>query len=175
MAIRSFTAFDALGRLTPQSVTGVGDRTVQHRAYSDRADGNQIGRFMPTQTVDAMKALSRFGELAWFKLPTEYNDEYGYHQVAYMGWRYKAPREGVDQFVEDVVKDVSTQLAWVLDRTRRNRILLPNRVLLEAGGLGNPAFADVVHSVNTRDQEFCIASISDLALIVQHLQRVPVP
>ncbi|MGV9906491.1 hypothetical protein ACWDU8_29065 [Streptomyces sp. NPDC003388] len=124
---RSFTAFDALGRLTPRSVTGVGDRTVQHRAYSYRADGNQIGRFMSTRTVDAMKALSRFGELAWFKLPTEYNDEYGYHQVAYMGWRYKAPREGV------------------------------------------------VHSVNTRDQEFCIASISDLALIVQHLQRVPVP
>lgn len=82
---------------------------------------------MSTRTVDAMKALNRSGELAWFKLPTEYNDEYGYHQVAYMGWRYKAPREGV------------------------------------------------VHSVNTRDQEFCIASISDLALIVQHLQRVPVP
>ncbi|MFF3633759.1 hypothetical protein [Streptomyces sp. NPDC002250] len=130
---------------------------------------------MSTRTVDAMKALSRFGELAWFKLPTEYNDEYGYHQVAYMGWRYKAPREGVDQFIEDVVKGVPTQLAWVLDRTRRNRILLPDRVLLEAGGLGNPAFADVVHSVNTRDQEFCMASISDLALIVQHLQRVPVP
>ncbi|WP_460106812.1 putative T7SS-secreted protein [Streptomyces sp. YKOK-J1] len=35
--------FDPLGRLTTQSVTGVGDRTVQHRAYSYRADGNLIG------------------------------------------------------------------------------------------------------------------------------------
>ncbi|MGQ4417067.1 putative T7SS-secreted protein [Streptomyces sp. SAS_269] len=35
--------FDPLGRLTTQSVTGVGDRTVQHRTYSYRADGNLIG------------------------------------------------------------------------------------------------------------------------------------
>ncbi|MGW0285624.1 putative T7SS-secreted protein [Streptomyces sp. NPDC003236] len=35
--------FDPLGRLATQSVTGVGDRTVQHRAYSYRADGNLIG------------------------------------------------------------------------------------------------------------------------------------
>ncbi|MFF9175746.1 RHS repeat-associated core domain-containing protein, partial [Streptomyces sp. NPDC014793] len=35
--------FDPLGRLTTQSVTGAGDRTVQHRAYSYRADGNLIG------------------------------------------------------------------------------------------------------------------------------------
>ncbi|MFL4948422.1 putative T7SS-secreted protein [Streptomyces sp. MMS24-I31] len=36
-------AFDALGRLTTQSVTGRNDRTVQHRAYTYRADGNLIG------------------------------------------------------------------------------------------------------------------------------------
>ncbi|MEU1459294.1 putative T7SS-secreted protein [Streptomyces sp. NPDC005727] len=35
--------FDSLGRLTTQSVTGVGDRTVQHRTYTYRADGNLIG------------------------------------------------------------------------------------------------------------------------------------
>ncbi|MGW0285855.1 putative T7SS-secreted protein [Streptomyces sp. NPDC003236] len=35
--------FDPVGRLTTQSVTGVGDRTVQHRTYSYRADGNLIG------------------------------------------------------------------------------------------------------------------------------------
>ncbi|MEU9925210.1 putative T7SS-secreted protein [Streptomyces griseoluteus] len=35
--------FDALGRLTTQSVTGAAGRTVQHRAYSYRADGNVIG------------------------------------------------------------------------------------------------------------------------------------
>lgn len=122
-----------------------------------------------------MKALSRFGELAWFKLPAEYNHEYGYHQVAYMGWRYTAPKEGIDQFIEDAVKGVSTQLEWTLDKTRRNWILLPNRVLLEAQGLENPAFADVIHSMNTQDQEFCIKSISDIDLIVQHLQRVPTP
>ncbi|MGW1982235.1 putative T7SS-secreted protein [Streptomyces collinus] len=36
-------AFDALGRLTTQSVTGLEGRTVQHRAYTYRADGNLIG------------------------------------------------------------------------------------------------------------------------------------
>ncbi|KUN75180.1 type IV secretion protein Rhs, partial [Streptomyces bungoensis] len=35
--------FDPLGRLTTQSVTGPGDRTVQHRAYTYRADGNLTG------------------------------------------------------------------------------------------------------------------------------------
>ncbi|MFD5792857.1 putative T7SS-secreted protein [Streptomyces diastatochromogenes] len=35
--------FDALGRLTTQSVAGAEGRTVQHRAYSYRADGNLIG------------------------------------------------------------------------------------------------------------------------------------
>ncbi|MFI8243357.1 RHS repeat-associated core domain-containing protein, partial [Streptomyces sp. NPDC085866] len=36
-------AFDAVGRLTTQSVTGAEGRTVQHRAYTYRADGNLIG------------------------------------------------------------------------------------------------------------------------------------
>ncbi|MEU1451622.1 putative T7SS-secreted protein [Streptomyces avermitilis] len=35
--------FDDLGRLSAQSVTAVGGRTVQHRAYTYRADGNLIG------------------------------------------------------------------------------------------------------------------------------------
>ncbi|MEU0009584.1 DUF6531 domain-containing protein, partial [Streptomyces sp. NPDC006314] len=35
--------FDALGRLTTQSVTGAEGRTVQHRTYTYRADGNLIG------------------------------------------------------------------------------------------------------------------------------------
>ncbi|MFB0616674.1 putative T7SS-secreted protein [Streptomyces sp. AGS-58] len=35
--------FDALGRLTSQSVTGAHGRTVQHRAYTYRADGNLTG------------------------------------------------------------------------------------------------------------------------------------
>jgi RHS repeat-associated protein len=35
--------FDPLGRLTAQSVTGTGGRSLQHRAYTYRADGNLIG------------------------------------------------------------------------------------------------------------------------------------
>ncbi|MFE0385641.1 putative T7SS-secreted protein [Streptomyces bungoensis] len=35
--------FDSLGRVTTQSVTATGDRTVQHRAYIYRADGNLTG------------------------------------------------------------------------------------------------------------------------------------
>ncbi len=36
-------AFDTLGRLTSQSVTGAEGRAMQHRAYTYRADGNLIG------------------------------------------------------------------------------------------------------------------------------------
>ncbi|WP_030989636.1 hypothetical protein [Streptomyces sp. NRRL WC-3744] len=84
-----------------------------------------------------MQALNRFGELAWFKLPT--------------------------------------QVEWMLDRTRRNWILLPGRLRNEAQGLEDPAFSDVVHSINTQDQEFCLKALSDLDLIVRHLQQIPIP
>ncbi|WP_159027545.1 MULTISPECIES: hypothetical protein [unclassified Streptomyces] len=92
---------------------------------------------MPSRNTEAMRALSRFGELAWFKLPT--------------------------------------QVEWMLDRTRRNWILLPGRLRNEAQGLEDPAFSDVVHSINTQDQEFYLKAFSDLDLIVRHLQQIPIP
>ncbi|MET8803907.1 hypothetical protein [Streptomyces sp. NPDC004546] len=122
-----------------------------------------------------MQALSRFGELAWFKLPTEYNDVYGYHQVPYMGWRYTSPQEDVGQYIANAVREVPTQVEWELDRSRRNWILLPNRILREAQGLENPAFADVVHFINVNDREFCLKALSDFEQIILHLQQIPLP
>ncbi|MBC2864071.1 putative T7SS-secreted protein [Streptomyces mexicanus] len=46
--------FDALGRLTTQSVTGVGGQTLQHRAYTYRADGNVI------RVTDRLTGTRRF-------------------------------------------------------------------------------------------------------------------
>lgn len=122
-----------------------------------------------------MQALSRFGELAWFSLPVEINPYYGYPQVPRLGWRYKSPQVNVGQFIEEVVKEVHTQVDWTLDRTRRNWVLLPSRILSEAHGLEDPAFSNVVHSINTCDQEFCLKALADLELITQHLQEVPIP
>ncbi|MFF7123876.1 hypothetical protein ACF07Y_08710 [Streptomyces sp. NPDC016566] len=130
---------------------------------------------MSTRNMQAMRALSRFGELAWFKLPVEYNAVHGYHQVPYMGWRYTSPNEGIAQLIENAVEGLSTQVEWALDRTRRNWILLPSRILCEAQGLQNPAFANVVHSINTQDQEFCLKALSDLDLIILRLEQIPIP
>ena len=130
---------------------------------------------MSNRSVQAMQALGRFGELAWFALPSESHPVYGYPQVPYLGWRYRSPREAIAQLIEDAVRALPTQTDWTLERTRRNWVLLPTRILLEARGLENPAFADVVHSVSVQDQEFCHRALSDFELIIQSLQQIQLP
>ncbi|MER5224779.1 hypothetical protein [Streptomyces flaveus] len=130
---------------------------------------------MSTRGEQAMQALSKFGELAWFALPVENNPTYGCPQMPYMGWRYTSPREGVAELIEDAVRALPTQVDWALDRTRKNWVLVPTRPLCDAQGLANPAFSDVVHSINTRDQEFCLKALTDFKLIIQRLQQVPIP
>ncbi|MFF5020052.1 hypothetical protein [Streptomyces sp. NPDC001165] len=130
---------------------------------------------MPTRNTQAVHALSRFGELSWFKLPVEYNPIHGYHQVPYTGWRYACPDEGIAQLIENAVEGLSTHVEWTLDRTRRNWLLLPSRILREAQGLENPAFSNVVHSITVQDQEFCLKALSDLDLIILRLEQIPIP
>lgn len=100
---------------------------------------------------------------------------YGYPQVPYMGWRYKSPRDKVAEFLDGVMHEVHTRVEWTLDTSRRNWVLLPSRILIEARGLENPAFENVVHSINVQDREFCLESQSDLELIVQRFREVSVP
>lgn len=100
---------------------------------------------------------------------------YGYPQVPYMGWRYTSTQEDVAHLIENSVGALSTNVEWTLDRTRKNWVLIPTRILREAHGLDNPAFANVVHSVNTQDHQFCFKALSDLDLILQRLQQVPIP
>ncbi|MFD9092184.1 hypothetical protein [Streptomyces collinus] len=130
---------------------------------------------MSKRSTAAVQALRRFGELVWFKIPEEYNYVYGYHQVPYMGWRYMSPQDEIAQYIEDAVKEVRTRVEWELDRSRRNWILLPRRILCEAHGVEGPAFAEVVHAVTVHDQEFCLDAISDLEQIVLRLQQIPIP
>ncbi len=89
-----------------------------------------------------------------------------------MGWRYAFPEEGVAQLIEAAVRALPTQIDWEIDRTRRNWVLVPTRVLREAQGLADPSFRDVVHSINVQDQEFCLKALSDFDLIIQHLLQV---
>ncbi|WP_328753543.1 hypothetical protein OHT57_31465 [Streptomyces sp. NBC_00285] len=60
--------------------------------------------------MKAMQSLGRFGELAWFSLPAEIHPVYGYLQIPYIGWRYKAPSEEISQFIEDSVEGLTTQV-----------------------------------------------------------------
>ncbi|MGW2486748.1 hypothetical protein ACWCV9_05935 [Streptomyces sp. NPDC001606] len=108
-------------------------------------------------------------------LSADYNNIYNYHPVAYMGWRFKAPSEEIAQAIDNAIQESPTQTEWTLDRTRRNWVLVPTRVLQEAQGLSNPAFSDVIRTTAIQDQEFCLTTISDLDLIVQHLQQVATP
>lgn len=92
-----------------------------------------------------------------------------------MGWRYTSAQEDVARLIEDAVGALPTEIEWTLDRTRGNWLLVPTRILRESHGLDSPAFTNVVHSVNTQDHEFCFRALSDLDLILQHLQQVPIP
>lgn len=130
---------------------------------------------MSTRSTQAVQALSRFGELAWFKLPAEYNHVFNYYQVPYMGWRYKSIRQGIEEVIEDAVKEPATQLEWILDRSRRNWILLPRRVHQEAGGLADPSFSETIQSINTNDQEFCLKALSDIDLIIARINQISIP
>lgn len=121
-----------------------------------------------------MQVLSRFGELAWFSLPSEKHPVYRYPQVPYMGWRYTSAQEDTAHPIEEAVGALSTKVEWTLDRTRKSWLLVPTRILREAHGLDSPAFADVVHSVNIQDHEFCFRALSDLDLILQRLEQVPI-
>lgn len=100
---------------------------------------------------------------------------YGYPQVPYMGWRYKSPHGKIAEFLESVVRGVQTQLEWTLDRSKRNWVLVPSRILNEAQGLENPAFASTVHAINVQDREFCLKAQSDLELIIRSLREASAP
>ncbi|MEV6408173.1 hypothetical protein AB0M58_35385 [Streptomyces bobili] len=130
---------------------------------------------MSTRGEQAIKALSRFGELAWFKLPLEVNPRYGYTQVPYMGWRYTTPQERIARHIEAAVKELPTQLDWTVDRTRKNWVIVPTRILCEAGGLSDPAFRDTVQAVNENDHDFCSRALIDFESIIRHLQHIPIP
>ncbi|MFJ4690028.1 hypothetical protein [Streptomyces sp. NPDC088766] len=128
---------------------------------------------MSIRSESAVKALRRFGELEWFKLPLEVNPRYGYHQVPYMGWRYTAPEERTAQYIEAAVKALPTQVEWTLDRSRRNWVILPTRILHEAGGLADPAFRDAVDLINKNDQDFCLVALEDFKMIIHKLREIP--
>jgi hypothetical protein len=122
-----------------------------------------------------MRTLSRFGELEWFGLSAESNPVHGYLQVPHMKWRYKTPGERTARLIEGAVRSAHTQVEWALDRSRKNWVLLPSRVIIEAQGLAGPAFADVVERINTQDQDFCRRALSDFDLIIDHLREVALP
>ncbi|WP_432083415.1 hypothetical protein [Streptomyces sp. WAC 04229] len=122
-----------------------------------------------------MQTLSRFGELEWFGLSAESNSVHGYLQVPRMKWRYKNRGEHTARLIEGAVREAHTQVEWTLDRTRRNWVLLPSRVIIEAQGLMSPAYSDVIHRIAMEDQGFCRRAIFDFDLIIACLQEVVIP
>ncbi|NEC52753.1 hypothetical protein G3I18_30010 [Actinospica acidiphila] len=128
---------------------------------------------MHDRTSRAIKALGKLGELAWWGISAEINSVHGCCQVPCMRWRYKAPSEATAQLIDEVVRASPTQVEWTLDRTRRNWVLLPTRVVIEASGLDGPAFSNVVQRITVEDQAFCRQAQTDLDLIVSGLHAAP--
>lgn len=161
--------------------------TLPRRSMETSAAQRKRGRILRTPLVRrgliavstrgerAVKALRRFGELAWFSLPLETNPTFGYPQVPYLGWRYASPDEEVARFIDATVTALPTQIEWTLDRSRRNWLLVPTRIPDEAQGVASPAFKDVIQFINTQDQDFCLKAQSDFELIIQRLQEIPIP
>ncbi|MGA5527266.1 hypothetical protein [Streptomyces pseudogriseolus] len=130
---------------------------------------------MSKRSASAARTLSRFGELEWFGLSAESNPVFGYLQVPCMKWRFKEPGDRTAHLIDETVRASSTQEEWTLDRSRRNWVLLPSRVIIEAQGLANPAFSEAIERITTQDQEFCRRALADFERIIFDLGEVPIP
>ncbi|WP_341622875.1 hypothetical protein [Streptomyces sp. B6(2022)] len=117
----------------------------------------------------AGETISRLGTLEWFKLSVKRHPDFGHLQVLYLGWRFADPSEAKLRCVEDSVRATSTQVAWRVDTSRRNRLLAPALILAEgANPAGSPGFDERVEAAR-QDQMFCAQAWDDLDAILRTL------
>jgi hypothetical protein len=122
---------------------------------------------MPNRFTAAQEALSKFGNLEWFRLSAGTHPLYEHHQLTHMGWRYENRSTEIADAIHRIIGETDTQFEWKLDSGSRNWILAPSRVLTECSpGLEN--FHDVAHSIKIDDQDFCVRSLSDFDEIIHH-------
>lgn len=127
---------------------------------------------MPVRSERAGNAIRAFGELGWFKIPSAVHPLYGYHQIAYMGWRYKNPTECMGSLFQRVAAEAPEQVEWIFDSSSKNWLLIPARLSqqnLEASGI---SFPEMTQTVREEDQEYCRSTNLDLDRIIDFLERM---
>ncbi|MFI6651647.1 hypothetical protein ACIBI8_29085 [Streptomyces sp. NPDC050529] len=120
----------------------------------------------------ARQALSRFGDVVWFRSPVERHPDYGYLQVAFVGWRYAEPHEELKALFDSAVREAPEQVEWTF-RSVRNWMIVPTRLIQEAGP-GGQNFNEAMGAIRERDQEFCAETAEDLERILRALSEAPV-
>ncbi|MFE2155687.1 hypothetical protein ACFXAO_37280 [Streptomyces lavendulae] len=118
-----------------------------------------------------MAILRRFAPLAWFRSPVE-RHEFGYRQVAHLGWRFIDPHDEFRPVFEEAVRDAPRQLDWQF-KVKRNWLILPVRLTEETARCGDN-FSHAEYRLFA-DQEFCLATSTDMELILQALDAAAPP
>lgn len=123
------------------------------------------------RTRRALEILRRFAPLAWFRSPVE-RHEFGYMQVAHLGWRFIDPHDEFRPVFEGAVRDAPRHLDWRF-KVKRNWLILPVRLTEETERCGDN-FSQAEYRLFA-DQEFCLATSADMELILQALDAVAPP
>ncbi|MFE3765169.1 hypothetical protein ACFXPI_25805 [Streptomyces sp. NPDC059104] len=104
-------------------------------------------------------------------MPVE-RHEFGYLQVAHLGWRFIDPHDEFRPVFEEAVRNAPRHLDWRF-KVKRNWLILPVRLTEETARCGDN-FSEA-QSRLLADQDFCLATSADMELILQALDAAAPP
>ncbi|MEU8436096.1 hypothetical protein AB0F18_24965 [Streptomyces sp. NPDC029216] len=117
----------------------------------------------------AKAILGRFAPLAWFRTPAEFHPHFGYAQVAHLGWRFDEPHEEFKPIFEAATRNAPQNTTWTFG-VQKNWLILPERLARESMRSGGD-FGMAQQIITENDQDFCMATIADLELILDALDQ----
>ncbi|MEU2833616.1 hypothetical protein ABZ667_34030 [Streptomyces lavendulae] len=93
-------------------------------------------------------------------------------QVSHLGWRFVEPHDEFRPVFEEAVRDAPRNVDWQF-KVKRNWLILPVRLTEETARCGDDFGAG--KSRLLEDQEFCLAALADMELILQALEAAAPP
>ncbi|MFJ8668033.1 hypothetical protein [Streptomyces sp. NPDC093600] len=124
---------------------------------------------LPNRSKRARQVLERFGQIVWFRSPTERHPFQGNLQVAFLGWRFAHPHDELKAVFEAAARSAPQKTEWTF-RSGKNWMILPVR-LIEESGPGTQDFNEAMVSISKNDQGFCADTAADLESILGALAR----
>ncbi|MFJ5937084.1 hypothetical protein [Streptomyces sp. NPDC093071] len=124
---------------------------------------------MTSRFQQAGRTLSLLGPLRWLRLSGDRHPLHGHQQVSFLGWRFEEPDAEKLRVVEEAVRTTPTREEWAIDTSRRNRLLVPSRLLGEGENpAASPDFDERV-TLAVRDQDFCVRTLLDMDAMLETL------